>query len=37
MQQGGAEAVGIGFVVVHDGMPKQSIKSLDRLNLACPP
>ena len=44
----GAEAVGLGFVVVHDGILKQTawptvalarrrLKSLDRLNLACPP
>ena len=32
-EKGGAEAGGLGFVVVHDGILKQSVKSLDRLNL----
>ena len=27
------EAVGLGFVVVHDGILKQGVKSLDRLDL----
>ena len=31
--EGGAEAVGLGFVVVHDGILKQGVKSLDRLDL----
>lgn len=33
MAQFGAEAFGLGFVAMHDGILKQGVKSLDRLNL----
>ena len=32
-----ADALGLGFVIMHDGILKQGIKSLDRLYRTCPP